>query len=81
MTGFRIDVYRKSGTVMLWMETRCGFRPIIGWESEHGVREFAQMLLGFCNRGEEGGSRVREISDRLLRQALGHEEYSEGGLE
>jgi len=79
MTFFRIDVHRKSETVMLWMKTPCGFRPIIGWESMDGVREFAEMLLEFCNHREKGGGRVKDISDRLLQEALGDEEYLDGG--
>ena len=45
MTLFRIDVSRETGSVMLWMEAPCGFKPIIGWAHLEGVKEFAEMLF------------------------------------
>ena len=77
MTVFRIDVHRKSGVVMLWMKTPCGFKPIIGWADLEGVKEMAETLLDFYNRRKEEEDEVREISDKLLRQALGNEGYCE----
>lgn len=47
MSRFRLDVSRQTGTATLWMvaDTPCGFKPIIGWPSIDGVKEFAEMLL------------------------------------
>jgi len=75
MTVFRLDVHRKSGEVMLWMETACGLKPIIGWAELEGVREFAKMLLDFYEARMEEGDKAKEISDSLLRQALGDEQH------
>ena len=47
MTTFRMDVHRRSGEVMLWLETLYGPKPIMGWADLEGVREFAEMLLDF----------------------------------
>ena len=73
MTIFRIDVHRKSGQVMLWMETHYGARPIMGWADLEGVKEFAEMLLGFCNCRKEEEDEIKKVSDKLLKQALGDE--------
>jgi len=60
---------------MLWMETSCGLKPIIGWAEPEGVREFAKMLLDFYEARMEEGDKAKEISDSLLRQALGDEQH------
>ena len=73
MTLFRIDVSRETGSVMLWMEAPCGFKPIIGWAHLEGVKEFAEMLSDFHNSRKEEKDRIKEVSDILLRQALGDE--------
>ena len=78
MTVFRMDVSRKSGRVVLWMETPWGLNPIVEWADVDGVREFAEMLLGFHDSITAGrNNRIEEVSDNLLRQALGDEEYFE----
>ena len=74
MTVFRIDISRKSGEVMLWMETPCDSKPIVAWANLEGVKEFADMLLNFYNSRKEEEHKVKEVSDYLLRQALGDEE-------
>ena len=71
MTLFRIDVSRKTGEVMLWMETECGFRPVMGWPNMGGVREFGEMLLDIYSRREGEEDRIREVSQSIIRQALG----------
>jgi len=47
MTHFGLDVSRQTGTATLWRaaDTPCGFKPVIGWPSIDGVKEFAEMLL------------------------------------
>jgi hypothetical protein len=47
MTHFRLDVSRQTGVTTLWMaaDTPCGFKPVLGWPSIDGVKEFAEMLL------------------------------------
>ena len=77
MTHFRLDVSRETGAVTLWMaakETPCGFRPVIGWPSMDGAKEFAEMLLDFCNGRKGETHKVRKVSDYLLGQVLGDEE-------
>lgn len=81
MTVFRIDVHRKSGEVLMWIETLCGLRPIIGWADLEGVKEFAEMLLDFYNRRKEEKDKIEKVSDNLLRQALGDEKYFREELE
>jgi len=75
MTIFRIDVHRKSGQVMLWMETPYGLRPIMGCVDLEGLKEFAEMLLGFCKCRKEEENEIKKVSDKLLKQALGDEGY------
>jgi hypothetical protein len=75
MTVFRMDVSRQTGAVMLWMEAPYGFKPIIGWAHLGGVKEFAEMLLDLYNCRKKGEEEVKAVSDELLRQALGDEEY------
>ena len=74
MTLFRMDVSRETGGVMLWMEAPCGFKPVIGWTHLDGVKEFTEMLLEFYNSRREEREKVEEISDNLLRQALGEDQ-------
>ena len=75
MTTFRMDVHRKSGEVMLWMETLYGLKPIIGWTDLEGIREFAEMLLKLYSGVKEEKDKIKRVSDTLLKQALGDEEY------
>ncbi|MBT9159950.1 MAG: hypothetical protein AAGB97_06850 [Dehalococcoidia bacterium] len=56
MTFFRIDVHRKSGEVMLWMETACGLKPIIRWSGVSSVPH--------CSSGK--GGCLMHISDGVL---------------
>ena len=74
MPVFRMDVHRKSGAVMLWLKTTCGFIPIMGRAGLEGVKEFAGMLLNFYNSRKGEREKVKEVSDYLPRQALGDEE-------
>jgi len=60
---------------MLWMETLHGPNPIIGWADLEGVREFAEMLLDFYQDRMEERGKIKRVSNSLLRQALGDEEY------
>jgi len=75
MTLFRVGVSRETGAVMVWMEAPCGLKPIIGWAHLDGVKEFAEMLLDFYNCRKEGENNVKAVSDSLLKQALGDQEY------
>lgn len=80
MTTFRIDTHKKSGEVKLWMETPCGFIPIIAWANIDGVKEFADLLLNYYkDMNDKNAERIRvnDISEELLRQALGEDEYYE----
>ena len=60
MTLFRIDVSKKTGEVMLWMEAPCGFKPVMGWARLESVREFSEMLLDFYNGIKEGSDEIEE---------------------
>ena len=73
MTLFRMDVSRETGAVMLYMESACGFRPLIGWSSMDGVKEFATLLLDLYRRRNGEEDRIREVSDNIIKQALGNE--------
>jgi len=35
------------------MEVPCGFKPITGWAHLGGVKELAEILLGFYNSRKE----------------------------
>jgi hypothetical protein len=76
MTHFRLDISRETGTATLWMateETPCGFRPVIGWPSMDGAKEFAEMLLDIYHRKNREIDRVNRISANILKQALGEQ--------
>jgi hypothetical protein len=71
MARFRVDTSRETGEVVLLIETECGFRTVMGWPDTDRLREFAEMLLGICSCIDTRGDNVTEVSDRLLREALG----------
>ena len=75
MTAFQIGVNRKSGAVTIWIETPCGWEPILMCADLEGVKEFGDMLLGFYNSKKEEKDKIKRVSGDLLRQALGDEEY------
>ena len=70
MARFRVDASQETGEVMLLIETECGFRPVMGWPDTNSLREFTETLMGICSRINRKGGAI-EISDRLLKQALG----------
>ena len=71
MAHFRLDTSRDTGEVMLLIETKCGFRPVMGWPDADSLQDFAENLIGICARISEDNEGVREISEKLLQQALG----------
>lgn len=71
MTVFQISVNHGSGVVTIWIEAPCGLKPILVCADLEGVKEFAEMLLNFYNQRMEERRRVAEVSESLLRQALG----------
>ena len=76
MTHFRLDISRETGAVTLWMaakETACGFRPVIGWPSMDGAKEFAEMLLDIYYDRTREADRVNQVSENIIRQALGEQ--------
>lgn len=81
MTFFRIGVNRESGAVTIWMEAPCGIKPIIVCADLEGVKEFAEMLLEFYNTGKEEKRRIEKVSNNLLGQALGNDEYFDKEVE
>ena len=75
MTVFQIDVFRESGAVMLWMESPCGLKPVLGWHDLEGVREFAEMLLEFYASRKDEKDKIKSVSENILSQALVDEKY------
>ena len=76
MTHFKLDISRETGVVTLWMateETPCGFRPVIGWPSMDGTREFAEMLLDIYYDRSREADRIKQISENIIKQALGEQ--------
>jgi len=71
MTQFRLDVHRETERAMLFMETGCGFRPVIGWSNLNGLKDFAEMLLDIYYHRIREKDRIREVSESIIRQALG----------
>ena len=71
MARFRVDNSQETGEVVLLIETKCGFRPVMGWPDTGSFKEFAEMLIGICARIDEKNGGVNGISDKLLQQALG----------
>jgi hypothetical protein len=76
MTNFRLDVSNETGAATLWMateETACGYKPILAWPSMEGIQEFARMLLEICSSRREEREGVEQISENIIRQALGEQ--------
>ena len=73
MACFRVDASQETGGVTLLIETECGFRPVMGWPDTDSLREFAETVMGICSRINEKKGGAIEISERLLKQALGND--------
>jgi len=71
VTVFQISVNPSSGAVTIWIEAPCGLKPILVCADLEGVKEFAEMLLNFYNHRVDEKGHVAEVSENLLRQALG----------
>lgn len=55
LANMQVEVSKETGEVMLFIETACGLRPVIGWPNIIGMEDFALALLGICSReGEKG---------------------------
>ena len=70
MARFRVDNSQETGEIMLLIETKCGFRPVMGWPDTGSFREFAEILIGICAQIDEKNDEVSEISHRLLKQTF-----------
>ncbi len=55
LSAMRVDVSRETGEVRLFMDTACGFRPVISWPGKNGMEDFAMALLGICSQEKEDG--------------------------
>jgi len=75
MTIFQISVNQKSGAVTIFMEAPCGLKPILVCAELEGVKEFAGMLLNFYESRKKESARIESVSDGILKQALGSNEY------
>jgi len=73
MAHFRLDTSRDTGEVMLLIETKCGFRPVMGWPDTDSLKDFAEILIGICTRIEEDNDGDIDISERLLRQVFSND--------
>jgi hypothetical protein len=49
LAALRVDVLKETGEVMLFIETACGPRPVMGWPDLDSLRDFAENLLGICS--------------------------------
>lgn len=63
LANFRVDVSRHTGEVMLLIDTSCGFRPVMGWPDRHGLKDFAETLLGISANIDEKQSGNAYLSD------------------
>lgn len=82
MTHYRLEVCNKTGVITVWMQsenTPCGYVPIIAWNDMNGVREFAEMLLDFCDYRRKDIERVKKTSDYIIQQAIGEYYTNDGG--
>jgi len=70
MARFRVDNSQETGEIMLLIETKCGFSPVMGWPDTGCLKKFAEMLIGICVQIDEKNDEVSEISDRLLKQTF-----------
>jgi hypothetical protein len=48
LAALQVEVSKETGEVMLFIETACGLRPVMGWPNLSGLQDFAENLLGFC---------------------------------
>jgi hypothetical protein len=66
-----MDVSQETGEVMLYMESACGLRPLIGWPDIDGMKDFADMLLNIYDRRNRECHRPQDTADDILKQVLG----------
>ena len=50
---FRVETSRETGEVMLFVNTRCGFRPVMGWPDAEKLKDFTDMLTSIYSRINE----------------------------
>jgi len=73
MGAYRLDMNNNSEGVILWMETPCGTKPVMGWHDLDGMRGFAEMLLDYYwNQKIKEPERI-ETAEDILQQALGQD--------
>jgi len=68
---YHLDIQERTGNVVLWVDTKCGSRPVLGWRSLELVRDFADVLFSLYLEKEMEHQEVNEVSERLLEQAFG----------
>ena len=59
-TVFRIDVSKQTGEVMLFIETDCGFKPMLGWPNVTCMQDFADRLLGICYESNDARRKAKD---------------------
>lgn len=62
LAALRIDVSKETGEIMMFIETACGFRPVMGWPNVNGLCDFANKLLGVCS---DINGRYNYITDKV----------------
>ena len=63
LAEIRIDISKDTGEIMLFIETGCGFRPVMGWPDVRCLHSFADNLLGICS---DINNKVQRETDNVL---------------
>jgi|GEM_PF-2821415 len=50
LANLQVKVSKETGEVMLFIETACGFRPVMGWPDINRMEAFAMALLAICSQ-------------------------------
>ena len=53
MAQFMLETSRETGEVMLFVNSRCGFRTVIGWSDAERLKDFTDMLTSVYSRINE----------------------------
>jgi hypothetical protein len=48
LAAMQVELSPETGEVMLFIETACGLRPVMGWPDLNSLESFAIELLGVC---------------------------------
>lgn len=82
MNRFKLDISGRTGFTTLWMATEeapCGYTPLIGWSTVHGLREFADMLLDMYRHSLRESERGKRISDCISQSVFSDKQSNHRG--